>query len=122
MKNEQLSQRVEKVEELRSKGINPYRNDFKPTHLARDLIDQFSNLEQDELEKIDSKFYLAGRLTSERNFGKSIFFHINDFSGKIQGYIRNNIIGKEKLEFFNQFIDIGDFIGIVGTLFKTKTC
>jgi len=121
MKNEQLSQRVDKVEELRKKGINPYRNDFKPTHLARDLIDQFSNLEQNELEKIDSKFYLAGRLTSERNFGKSIFFHINDFSGKIQGYIRNNIIGKEKLEFFNQFIDIGDFIGIVGNLFKTKT-
>lgn len=121
MENEQFEQRKEKLAELRELGVNPYANGYTPTHIASEIMSKYSEAEAVKLENLDETFKLAGRVMAVRDFGKSLFFHIADRSGKIQGYIKKNIVGEEKLKFFKKFVDLGDFIGISGNLFKTKT-
>ena len=121
MENEIVEQRKQKVKELRSIGVNPFPNDFKPSHDVGGVLSSYSNFSDEEIKNLSDKLSLAGRVIALRDFGKSTFFHIMDRTGKIQGYIRRDVIGDEKLNFFKKFIDIGDFIGIRGDLFKTKT-
>src|SRR3989304_5871906 len=121
MENELVEQRKQKIKELRSIGVNPFPNDFKPSHDVEKVLSSHSNLSDEELKSLSNEFALAGRVIALRDFGKSTFFHIMDRTGRIQGYIRRDVIGDEKLNFFRKFIDIGDFIGIRGDLFKTKT-
>ncbi len=121
MENELIEQRRKKLEELRSLGINPFPNDFNPSHEVAALLSRYGSLSGEELHEIEEEFFLAGRVISIRDFGKSVFFHIMDRTGQIQGYLRKDVAGEEKLNFFNRFVDIGDFIGIKGTIFKTKT-
>lgn len=124
MKNTETDQivlRKEKITDLRNIGVDPFSNEFRPDSVSSELIEAYDPMSPEELEDIDRKFSLAGRVIAKRDFGKSIFFHIQDSSGKIQGYIHKNRIGEEKLKFFHRFIDIGDIIGITGSLFKTRT-
>ncbi|MCZ6527764.1 MAG: lysine--tRNA ligase [Candidatus Dadabacteria bacterium] len=121
MGNEQFEQRRAKLDELKDSGINPFANDFKPTHLATDLISKYGELSEEELKNIPDEFSLAGRVMSIRDFGKSLFFHISDRSGKIQGYIKKDVVGDDEHKAFKKFVDLGDFIGIKGNLFKTRT-
>jgi len=121
MENEQFEQRRAKLEELKDSGINPFANDFKPTHLATDLISKYGELSEEEIKGIADEFSLAGRVMSIRDFGKSLFFHISDRSGKIQGYIKKDVVGDDEHKAFKKFVDLGDFIGIKGNLFKTRT-
>jgi lysyl-tRNA synthetase, class II len=121
MENELIQQRREKLKELRSLGVDPFPNDFKPLHDARGVLSSYGNLSEEELKNLSQEFSFAGRVIALRDFGKSAFFHIMDRTGKIQGYVRRDVMGDENLKFFKRFIDIGDFIGIRGDLFKTKT-
>ncbi|HEY7536178.1 MAG TPA: lysine--tRNA ligase [Thermodesulfobacteriota bacterium] len=121
MENELVEQRKEKINELRSIGIDPFQNNFKPCHEAGDVQSSYVAHSEEELKNLSQEFSLAGRLITLRDFGRSIFFHIMDRTGKIQGYIRKDVISDEKFSFFKKFVDIGDFIGIKGDLFKTKT-
>ena len=121
MENEQFEQRKEKLEQLKDSGINPFANDFKPTHLASDLISKYSELSEDELKDSSDEFSLAGRVMAIRDFGKSLFFHIADRSGRIQGYIKRDVVGEDEHKAFKKFVDLGDFVGIKGNLFKTRT-
>ena len=121
MENEQFEQRKAKLGELRDSGINPFANGFKPTHLASDLISKYGELSEEELKGSSDEFSLAGRVMTIRDFGKSLFFHIADRSGKIQGYIKKDVIGENEHKAFKKFVDLGDFIGIKGNLFKTRT-
>ena len=121
MDNEQFGQRKEKLNELRALVVNPYANGFKPSHIAGELFSKFGDRSAEELESMNDDFSLAGRVMALRDFGKSIFFHIADRSGKIQGYMKSDIIGEDKLRFFKSYVDLGDFIGISGNLFKTRT-
>lgn len=121
MENDLTLQRMSKVQQLLDMGINPYANDYKPAHLASHLIDNYSEKEADELSGIDNEFSIAGRVMSIRDFGKSAFFHIKDNSARIQCFIQKNKIGEEKMKLFKKFVDIGDFVGVSGKLFKTKT-
>lgn len=121
MESELVEQRKKKIEELKSIGINPYANDFKPLHEAKALISSYSSASEEELKGVSEDFSLAGRVIAIRDFGKSVFFHIMDRTGKIQGYIRRDVVGDDALRFFKRFVDIGDFLGIKGNLFKTKT-
>ncbi len=120
MENELIEQRKEKIKELRSIGKDPFSNDFKPLHEASKIRSSYGSLSEEELKNISEEFSLTGRVMALRDFGKSAFFHIMDRTGKIQGYIRRDIAGDDQLEFFRKFVDIGDFIGIKGDLFKTK--
>jgi lysyl-tRNA synthetase class 2 len=121
MENELIEQRKEKIKELRSIGIDPFPNDFKPLNESGAVIASYGNLSEEELKNLSEEFSFAGRVVALRDFGKSVFFHIMDRTGKIQGYIRKDVAGDESLKFFKRFVDIGDFIGIKGDLFKTKT-
>lgn len=121
MENELTGTRKQKIEELRAKGADPYPNDFKPTHNASIILSSYRDFSGDQLKAVDTQFSIAGRVTAIRDFGKSMFIHVLDGSGKIQAYIRKNSVGDENLDFIKKFADIGDFVGIVGTLFRTKT-
>jgi lysyl-tRNA synthetase class 2 len=121
MENELIDQRKHKIEELKRIGIDPYGNYFKPVHAASMILSSYGNVSDDKLKAIDTEFSIAGRVIAIRDFGKSMFVHILDGSGKIQAYIRKDIVGEESLKFIRKFVDIGDFVGIVGNLFKTKT-
>lgn len=121
MENDQFEQRKEKLNELRSLGFNPFANGYRPDSLAGELSSRFAGVTAEELENRDDTFSLAGRVVGLRDFGKSLFFHIADRSGKIQAYIKKDVIGDEGLKFFKKYVDLGDFVGISGNLFKTRT-
>ncbi|MEX0998406.1 MAG: lysine--tRNA ligase [Thermodesulfobacteriota bacterium] len=121
MENEQFEQRKEKLEQLKDSGINPFANDFKPAHLGSDLISKYGELSEDEIKEQTEEFSLAGRVMAIRDFGKSLFFHIADRSGRIQGYIKRDVVGEDEHKAFKKFVDLGDFVGIKGNLFKTRT-
>lgn len=121
MENEQFEQRKEKLEQLQDSGINPFANDFKPDALASELTLKYGEVSEEELKENTQEFSLAGRVMAIRDFGKSAFFHIADRSGRIQGYIKKDVVGEDEHKAFKKFVDLGDFVGIKGTLFKTRT-
>ena len=108
-------QRYLKLERIKARGIDPYPPRVRRTHTAAEAISEF------EAGKPDGEISLAGRLMSIRVMGKSTFAHIEDGSGRIQIYLRHNILGEEAYEFFRRDFDIGDFIGVTGRLFRTRT-
>lgn len=121
MESELFNQRLIKMEELRRLGINPYPSGFKPENNTAQLHANYDASSSEELERISPNASLAGRITAIRDFGKSSFIEIQDMKGRIQAYLRKNELGDEKYGIFKKYIDIGDFIGIKGKVFKTKT-
>lgn len=104
--------RVEKVQKLREAGIDPWPLLKEIDATSRQIIEEF-----DEQEK---KYRLAGRLMTIRLHGKTAFAHIQDRSGQIQIYLRNDVIGQEAFDLFENLIDSGDMLWVEGTAFKTK--
>ena len=121
MENDQFELRKSKLAELEENGINPYGNDFRPENISVELFEQFEDKTREELEALDSKVKIAGRVISRRDFGKSAFLHISDRKGKIQCFIQKNKVSDETFNTFKKLLDIGDFVGVKGNLFKTKT-
>jgi lysyl-tRNA synthetase, class II len=105
--------RIAKMELLKSKGINPWPSNRTITATTQDIINEFA-------QKEGAEYSVAGRLMTIREHGKSIFAHIQDRTGKIQIYIKNENVGDELFELFKQCIDIGDIIWCQGISFKTK--
>lgn len=116
-----LRARLEKLEKLLALGINPYPNDFKPKDRAKYIKELYSDLSQEEIERKDRIFTLAGRLISRRDMGKLIFGHIQDETDRIQILIAKNEISPETFEFFRKYVDLGDILGVKGKVIKTKT-
>ena len=110
--NQIINVRKEKLNKIISKGINPYPPIFKPTHLSGEILSNFKTQEK----KLVS---LAGRILSILKMGKASFFHLQDNMGKIQIFIKKDDIGESEYENI-QLLDIGDFVGIEGDVFKTK--
>ena len=111
--SEILKIRREKLAKLVEDGENPYEiTTYNQTHHAADITGDFENMEGKEVS-------LAGRMMSRRDMGKAFFCDLRDNSGKIQLYVRINDIGEENFAKFKKF-DIGDIIGAVGTVFKTR--
>ena len=115
-----MDERRKKVETLRAEGTNPYPAGYDRNISASEAIKRFGQMENDDLEKQDGSLSMAGRIMSIRGFGKASFIHIKDGSGLIQAYIRKDNVGDEQYKFF-KLMDIGDFIGIKGTFFRTRT-
>ncbi|OGQ04755.1 MAG: lysine--tRNA ligase [Deltaproteobacteria bacterium RIFCSPLOWO2_01_44_7] len=118
--NTYIEQRKKKVEELRSEGISPYPQNLKPTHTASEILKKFDDKKGPELEGLKEQFALAGRVIFLRSFGKAAFLKIADRTDKIQIYIEKQILGDEQFKLFKN-IDVGDFIWVQGSLFRTKT-
>ncbi len=115
-----IKHRLEKARELKEAGINPYSNDFNVLHTSKQIKEKYAEKDKEYVEAAEESFSVAGRVMSIRDFGKSSFFSIKDRTGQIQGYIQKNIIGSDKYEIFKK-VDIGDFIGIKGRLFLTRS-
>jgi len=119
--NDQTQVRIEKVNILKEQNINPYSNNFKPKNYTKDILNVFAKKTHEELEQAEDVFIVSGRILSKRDFGKSIFFNLQDRTGQLQGFVQKNHLGEEKHLLFKKYVDVGDIIGIVGILFKTKT-
>jgi lysyl-tRNA synthetase class 2 len=118
--NELIQQRFKKREEISAMGIHPYAGRFDVSVSALGLIDQYGQTSKEDLEKTRVDVVVAGRIIAMRSFGKAGFGHLQDGSGRIQFYFQKNTLGEDKYAFFKK-LDIGDFMGVKGFLFRTKT-
>ena len=105
-----ISNRLEKLDKIRQLGVNPYPYDFNLTHSTSEI----------EKKHIDNEVSVAGRVMSLRKMGKAAFANIQDEKGRIQLYIARDDVGEDNYALF-KLVDIGDFIGIDGKVFVTKT-
>ena len=108
----------EKLDRIYEKGIDPYPSVFKVDSDSKEIKTKFKDLEKGEHTK--EKFSIAGRIMQNRPMGKACFMNLLDKEGKIQLYFRQDDIGKEEYKKL-KLLDIGDIIGIKGTVFMTKT-
>ncbi|MEK6583519.1 MAG: lysine--tRNA ligase, partial [Nitrospirota bacterium] len=99
---------------------NPYRNTYSVSDSSQDITDKYGKLTAEELAAKKHNCSTAGRVVALRSFGKAAFSHIQDHAGRIQIYIKKEIVGEDLYSLFKK-IDIGDFIGVEGILFRTKT-
>ncbi len=114
--------RLEKLERLRQLGIDPYPPRITRTHTAAEAVALYETAEAEEaLERLPASLSLAGRLVSLRIMGRASFAHIQDGSGRIQIFLRQDTLGEEAYQFFKEFFDLGDFISVTGRLFRTRT-
>lgn len=115
--------RLQKIEELRAEGIDPYPTRAERTHTSAQIIAEFEAAEKNASPDAapEVKATLAGRIRASRAMGKVSFAHIEDGAGKIQLFFRINELGKDRVDFFNRMFDLGDFIQAAGVMFRTKT-
>ncbi|TMD40225.1 MAG: lysine--tRNA ligase [Chloroflexi bacterium] len=119
-RTDQEQQRRQKIETLRSRGIEPYQSRFDRTHSTAEAIRYFEQLEKPGVVDTRSeRVALAGRIVAIRVMGKASFAHIQDFSGRIQLLAKVDKLGDEAYRRFTD-LDLGDIIGASGTLFRTK--
>jgi lysyl-tRNA synthetase class 2 len=119
--NDLVEQRIKKRDELRAAlGIEPYSGPFEAKDHAQPLQEKYKDTSKEELEAGPVQASVAGRLILIRDFGKASFAHLQDSTGKIQLYLRKDILG-DKYALFKKYIDMGDIIGAEGRLFRTKT-
>lgn len=116
--SELLKVRREKLDELKSKGINPFPYTYDKSHNAAGILKEFEQLEEGGESK--EPVSLAGRIMTKRGHGKASFAHLQDETGRIQIYAKQDVMGKDKYEIYRK-LDIGDFIGVKGHVFRTKT-
>ncbi|MFQ5857763.1 MAG: lysine--tRNA ligase [Anaerolineae bacterium] len=114
--------RLEKLERIREQGIDPYPPRVERTHAAAEALELFQAAEADNsLNKLPDELKLAGRLVSLRIMGRASFAHIQDGSGRIQIFLKQDLLGEDAYQFFKDFFDLGDFIAVTGRLFRTRT-
>jgi lysyl-tRNA synthetase class 2 len=114
------TQRLQKLEELKAQGLDPFNNRFVPTHNLAQVLEEFGPLDVSQLEGLNQTFRLAGRLMLLREFGKASFCHIQDGTSRIQAYVQKQVVGAEEFARFKR-LDLGDIVGFTGQLFRTKT-
>ena len=109
--NSLIEQRKAKLKSLEARGIFPFKNKFTPAETC--LQARTNYLEGREVS-------VAGRITAHRDMGKSMFIDVRDQSGRLQCYAQKNVLGDDQFQVFTH-LDLGDFVGVQGTLFTTKT-
>ena len=109
--NSLIEQRKAKLAALRAKGVDPFANKFTPKETCAEARAHYAE---------GREIWLAGRITAHRDMGKSMFIDIRDQSGRMQAYAQKQTLGDEQFDIFKH-LDLGDFIGVRGTMFTTKT-
>lgn len=109
--NKLVEQRRQKLQALRENGLDPFQNNFDPSEKCSDVKDDYEE---------GKEVKIAGRVIAQRVMGKSMFVHLSDQSGKAQFYASKNDLGDEDFATLKS-VDLGDFIGVKGKLFTTKT-
>jgi lysyl-tRNA synthetase class 2 len=118
--NELIQQRFKKLSEISAMGTRAYAGRFDVSSSSQELLRSYGQSTKEELENKRIEVTLAGRIIAMRSFGKACFSHIQDGSGKSQAYFQKNTLGEDRYALFKK-LDIGDFIGVKGFLFRTKT-
>lgn len=117
---DQQEARIAKMNALREQGIDPFGKAFHRTSNSQLIKDEYSEKSAEELESLHAEVSIAGRIMQKRRMGKLGFIHLLDREGKIQVVINKRIIGDEIYELFKAS-DLGDIVGIRGTVIKTQT-
>lgn len=110
-----IEQRLQKLDAIRDLGIEPYPYRFEPTHYSADIVASF-----DALNASGAEVRVAGRLIVTRGHGKAAFADLRDAEGRLQIYVRLDNVGDDAFALW-KLLDIGDFIGVSGPVFKTRT-
>ena len=108
-----INYRLEKLKKIRAAGFNPYPYNFDKTNQITDLLNKGEN-------GVGEKVQTAGRMVSFRKMGKASFTHIQDENGKIQVYLKNDLLPENLYDNIVRNLDLGDIIGCTGDLFLTK--
>ena len=113
-----MRQRQAKIDELSQLGVELYPHKYSPDHTSAEILEKFSEVgnEPDETQSV----IISGRIMTRRDHGNSGFAHLQDGRGQIQIYVQKNNIGVETYEIYKK-LDIGDFIGVCGNVFRTRT-
>jgi lysyl-tRNA synthetase, class II len=117
---EQVEVRRQKLAKLQDAGVSVYPNDFRPTGTTSEILAKFTGLSDEELTQTAQELRLAGRIMGIRKMGKASFFHIQDRRGQLQVYARRDRLGDDGYALF-QSLDVGDIVGVWGSLFRTRT-
>lgn len=118
--NELLVIRRNKLDELRALGVDPFGSKYERTHTAKQILDTYNDKTKEELDAEPIEVSVAGRIMQKRGMGKASFAHLQDISGKIQIYVREDSVDANKYQAFD-LLDLGDMVGVRGVVFKTKT-
>jgi lysyl-tRNA synthetase class 2 len=116
---EQVAVRRAKLHELREQG-NAFPNDFRPTARCGELATQFAEHDGEQVEAASGSYRIGGRVVSLRSFGKSVFMHVADATGRLQVYAQKQALTAEEFEVVRR-LDVGDIVAVEGGLFRTKT-
>lgn len=114
-----LKKRKTKLATLKNNKIDLFPNDFIVSHTVQDIKNIIS-VSPDPISEDDQKFTVSGRMLAINRFGKASFIRFRDRTGLLQAYVRKDRIGDENYELFKQ-LDVGDFVGLKGGVFKTRT-
>jgi lysyl-tRNA synthetase class 2 len=117
--NEQIESRLHKLGQLREAGVEPFGAAFEQTAHASEIHERHGSASREDLEGSPAVYSVAGRLVALRRFGKAAFAHLQDATGKIQIYMKKDLLGDGFTMVKN--LDVGDIVGASGTLFRTKT-
>ena len=117
--NDQLLVRRQKMTAIQENGQDPFGSRFERTHLSTEVREQFADQTKEQLEEHLQEVIIAGRIMTKRGKGKAGFAHIQDLSGQIQIYVRQDHVGEEAYELFKQ-ADLGDIVGVRGNVFRTQ--
>lgn len=115
---EQEKVRRQKMQDLADMGIDPFGQAYQRTSTSGKITEQYENMTKEQLQDLDVHVKIAGRIMTKRRQGKAGFMHIQDVDGQIQIYVRKDEVGEEQYEIFKKN-DIGDIVGIEGTVMKT---
>ena len=118
--NEQQQQRLEKLHVLQDKGLRPFGTSFSTTHTLDTILQTYSSLPKEELEATPISCKVAGRIIAMRRFGKAAFAGLQEDGHRLQVYLKKDLLGDQAFELC-QSLDLGDWIGVEGRLFRTKT-
>jgi lysyl-tRNA synthetase class 2 len=112
--------RVQKLQQIKELGYDPYPTYYRYSHTLPQLANEFSAKSAEELEHTKSKVRVAGRILTNRPFGKAGFMTLSDGEGQIQVYAKKDYLPERDFQLY-KYLDIGDFIGVEGTMFRTRT-
>jgi lysyl-tRNA synthetase, class II len=115
-----LEQRKEKIQQLKDLNIKLFPNDFKGSHTVKEILEIVESSSDTDADKPVQTFTVAGRMIAVNRFGKASFIRFRDRTGQLQAYIRKDFTGNDAYALFKQ-LDVGDFIGLGGEMFQTKT-
>ncbi len=119
-KKDLVEQRAQKLEEIRKLGYQPYPHRYSISHSVAELVKKYSDASGEELERVPVTVQTAGRIMNLRGHGKAGFADLLGAGSRMQVYVRQDRVGEDNHQLF-RLLDIGDIVGIKGSLFRTRT-